>query len=57
MLETVQSAKESGFEVLGTWEREVTREHVDEKGANIGERGKKWVGIKVWYGLVIRKVR
>ncbi|KAL6151890.1 hypothetical protein ACJQWK_10147 [Exserohilum turcicum] len=55
--ETVQSAKESGFEVLGTWEREVTREHVDEKGANIGERGKKWVGIKVWYGLVIRKVR
>lgn len=52
--DTVAAAQKAGFKVLSVKEREMTREDV-ESGA-VGERGWKWVGTKVWYGLVVRKV-
>jgi len=26
----------------------------DDLGAVVGERGKKWIGINVWFGFVMR---
>ncbi|KAH7384312.1 S-adenosyl-L-methionine-dependent methyltransferase [Phaeosphaeria sp. MPI-PUGE-AT-0046c] len=51
---TVDEAARSGFEVMSVKEREVTK--ADMGSGAIGERGWKWVGTKVWYGLVVRKV-
>ncbi|KAF2838164.1 S-adenosyl-L-methionine-dependent methyltransferase [Patellaria atrata CBS 101060] len=52
--ETVEVAKKEGFEVMGTVkERAVTQEMVDSLGVRAG----KWVGVKVWYGLVLKRVR
>jgi SAM-dependent methyltransferase len=52
--DTIAEARRAGFEVLSVKEREMAKEDV-ESGA-VGERGWKWVGTKVWYGLVVRKV-
>jgi hypothetical protein len=35
-------------------EREMAKEDVE--CGRVGDRGWKWVGTKVWYGLVLRKV-
>lgn len=52
--ETAQAAKEAGFEVLDLRERKMDADIV-EKGL-VGERGRKWIGINVWYGLVLKRV-
>lgn len=52
--ETVDEARRAGFQVEHVMERMMTKDHV-ESGA-VGERGWKWVGVKVWYDLVLRKV-
>lgn len=52
--ETVQAATKAGFEVVGLKERIMTREDV-EKGS-VGERGLKWVGIHVWYGVLLKRL-
>ncbi|KAF1973781.1 S-adenosyl-L-methionine-dependent methyltransferase [Bimuria novae-zelandiae CBS 107.79] len=49
---TVGAAREVGFEVVQVKERAVTKEDVES--GSVGERGKKWVGVRVWYGVVLR---
>ncbi|KAF2681639.1 S-adenosyl-L-methionine-dependent methyltransferase [Lentithecium fluviatile CBS 122367] len=51
--ETVAEAQRAGFEVLDVQEQSVKREDVES--GRVGERGKKWVGTRVWYGLWLRK--
>lgn len=60
--ETVEAAVEGGLEVVesdeggvhfGVKERTVEQEMI-ERGL-VSERGRKWVGRKVWYGMVLRK--
>ncbi|KAF5846324.1 hypothetical protein GGP41_003741 [Bipolaris sorokiniana] len=53
--EVLEQARESGFEVVGVREREVTRGDLD--GGVVGGRGEKWVGVKVWMGVLVRKVK
>ncbi|KAF1846893.1 S-adenosyl-L-methionine-dependent methyltransferase [Cucurbitaria berberidis CBS 394.84] len=52
--ETVQAAGECGFEVVEVRERAMSREDVE--CGRVGSRGGKWVGVKVWFGVVVRKV-
>jgi len=52
--ETFDEAVRAGFEVASVRERAVEMEDVVE--GRVGERGKKWVGVRVWYGIVVRKV-
>ena len=52
--ETVAEAKKAGFEVVGdVRERAVTEDLINE--GVVGERARKWVGTKVWYGVILRK--
>lgn len=51
---TIDEAMRAGFEILGVREREVSRGDVES--GMVGERGWKWVGVKVWYGVVLRKI-
>ncbi|KAH8725919.1 S-adenosyl-L-methionine-dependent methyltransferase [Phaeosphaeriaceae sp. PMI808] len=53
--DTVDEAKRAGFDVLSVKERDVTKE--DVQTGMVGERGRKWVGINVWYGVIVQKVR
>lgn len=52
--ESVAAAKRAGLEVV----REVGERTVEgtmlERG-EVGQRGSKWVGVKVWFGFVVRK--
>lgn len=51
--ETIQTAKKSGFELV----EDVEEIQVDEELAkSLGPRGMKWVGVKVWFGGIWRKV-
>ncbi|KAF2809069.1 S-adenosyl-L-methionine-dependent methyltransferase [Mytilinidion resinicola] len=50
--ETGEVARGCGLEVLGVWERAV--EEGDLEGG-VGERGRKWVGRRVWFGVLVRK--
>ncbi|KAF2873586.1 S-adenosyl-L-methionine-dependent methyltransferase [Massariosphaeria phaeospora] len=52
--ETVAEAQRAGFEVVSLRERKVEESDV-ESGA-VGKRGLKWVGMHVWYGVLLRKV-
>lgn len=52
--ETVQAAKDAGLELVEAKERSVRAEDV-ETGV-VGKRGAKWIGCKVWFGIVVRKV-
>lgn len=54
VVDTVIAAQKAEFEVVSYKEREMTKEDV-ESGA-VGERGWKWVGIKVWYSVLVRKL-
>ncbi|KAF1949840.1 S-adenosyl-L-methionine-dependent methyltransferase [Byssothecium circinans] len=47
-------ARRCGFEVLEVRERGVRREDVE--GGVVGGRGRKWVGVRVWFGVVLRKM-
>ncbi|KAF2126614.1 S-adenosyl-L-methionine-dependent methyltransferase [Dothidotthia symphoricarpi CBS 119687] len=51
--ETVDEARKCGFEVLSVREREVGRGDV-ESGV-VGNRGNKWIGVRVWFGVVLRR--
>ncbi|KAF2104420.1 S-adenosyl-L-methionine-dependent methyltransferase [Rhizodiscina lignyota] len=62
--ETVEAAREEGLEVvdvdeggvkLSVRERTVENDMI-EKGL-VSERGRKWIGKHVWYGVVLRRVR
>jgi SAM-dependent methyltransferase len=51
--EVLEEAKKWGFVLEGiTQEREVGEEDVGE-GRLLGGRGKKWIGVKVWFGMVL----
>lgn len=50
---TVTAAKEAGFEIVIVKERSMTKDDVES--GRVGERGRKWIGIQVWYGLVLRR--
>ncbi|KAL1797735.1 hypothetical protein ACET3X_004341 [Alternaria dauci] len=52
--ETAAAARAAGLDVLSVDEREMRKEDVE--GGAVGERGWKWVGTKVWYGMVLRRV-
>lgn len=50
--EVVEEAGRWGFEVTwGPVEREVSREDLE----GLGRRAEKWVGVRVWWGIVFRK--
>ncbi|KAF2997192.1 hypothetical protein E8E13_006329 [Curvularia kusanoi] len=53
LAQTVQAAQDVGLEVVAARERKVEEEDI-EKGV-VGERGRKWKGVKVWFGVVVRK--
>ncbi|CZR62851.1 uncharacterized protein PAC_12748 [Phialocephala subalpina] len=51
--EVLDEGRKWGFEVLGSvGEREVGEKDIGE-GKLLGPRGKKWVGVDVWFGLVM----
>jgi len=52
--ETVEAAERAGFEVLEVRERGV--EAGDVREGMVGGRGVKWVGWRVWYGVLVRRV-
>lgn len=52
--ESAEAAMQAGLDIVG----EVKEREVDEAMMGMGEvggRGKKWIGVKVWYGFVVRK--
>ena len=53
LAETVQAAHEAGLEVVSARERSVSE--ADVRSGVVGTRGGKWIGCKVWYGIVLRK--
>jgi len=53
LAETVAEAKKSGFEIVEAHERSIKQTDIDT--GVVGSRGGKWIGCKVWYGLVLRK--
>jgi SAM-dependent methyltransferase len=55
LADTVKAAGEAGLEVLEVKEREMAREDVES--GRVGERGWKWVGVKVWFGVMVKKAR
>ena len=52
--ETREHAQRAGFEVLDIRERRVEKKDL-EKGI-VGVRGGKWIGVLVWYGLMLKKI-
>ncbi|KAJ4362310.1 hypothetical protein N0V83_010403 [Neocucurbitaria cava] len=50
--DTVLEAQRAGFEVLGTRERSV---EVGDVEGESGEQGAKWVGVKVWFAVWVRR--
>jgi SAM-dependent methyltransferase len=55
MQETVDAAVQAGFEVVGEVEERAAGEEMIQKGV-VGERGRKWLGTNVWYGMILRRV-
>jgi SAM-dependent methyltransferase len=53
LAETVQGAEGAGLRVVQARERRV--EESDVQRGVVGKRGAKWVGCKVWFGVVVRK--
>lgn len=51
--ESVGAAEGAGFVVERVVERGV--EPGDVESGIVGKRGNKWIGVKVWYGMVVRK--
>jgi len=51
--EVLEEARRWGFELVGdVGERGVGLE--DLETSVVGERGKKWVGVKCWFGMVLK---
>jgi hypothetical protein len=54
--EVLEEGKKWGFRLEGeVGERMVGEEDVGE-GKLLGSRGRKWIGVKVWFGMVLRYV-
>lgn len=53
LAETVQCAEEAGLRVVQARERSV--EETDIQSGVVGSRGGKWIGCKVWFGVVVSK--
>ncbi|KAK4507888.1 hypothetical protein PRZ48_001623 [Zasmidium cellare] len=53
--ETVEAAKKAGLELVGEVKEVTMSEDMIRSGA-VGERGRKWIGTKVWYGSIFRKL-
>jgi 2-polyprenyl-3-methyl-5-hydroxy-6-metoxy-1,4-benzoquinol methylase len=53
--ETVDAATQVGFEVVGQVVERAVSEEMIEKGF-VGERGRKWLRVRVWYGMILRRV-
>lgn len=52
--EAVEEAERVGFKLVGEpVERGVGVEDVGPKRV-LGERGRKWIGVKCWFGVVLR---
>lgn len=52
--EVVEMARKEGFELVGqVKERSISEEMLEM----LGDRARKWVGMKVWYGMIVRRVR
>ena len=52
--ETVDAAEVAGFTIIGdVKERGVTQGMIDE--GIVGERAKKWIGVNMWCGMILRK--
>jgi hypothetical protein len=52
--EVVAEGKKWGFVLEGSVaEREVREEDIGE-GRLLGPRGRKWIGVRVWFGMVMR---
>jgi SAM-dependent methyltransferase len=52
--ETIDAAISAGFEVVG----EIRETAISEdmvKGGVVGVRGRKWIGVNVWYGMLLKK--
>jgi SAM-dependent methyltransferase len=52
VVETVDEANTQGFDVVGSVRETEVKEGMIEM---LGERGRKWVGTSVWYGMVLRR--
>jgi len=50
--EVIAAGKEEGFEMVG--EMKEKRMEESDVGVTVGERGRKWIGVKVWFGCVMR---
>ncbi len=50
--EVVEEGEKLGFSVVG----DVSERGIEEGdlGTVVGERGKKWVGVRVWFGFIMR---
>ncbi|EON69933.1 hypothetical protein W97_09198 [Coniosporium apollinis CBS 100218] len=53
--ETVQGARAAGLELVGEVRERSVSEEMVESGV-VGKRGRKWVGVRVWYGFVVRRI-
>jgi SAM-dependent methyltransferase len=53
--EVVEEGRKWGFELVGEMGERAVREEDLEAGL-LGERGRKWIGTKVWFGCVMRCV-
>lgn len=52
--EVLQEARNHGFELIGEMlERGIEESDIASKV--VGQRGRKWVGVKVWFGGVLRR--
>jgi SAM-dependent methyltransferase len=51
--EVVEEGRKWGFELVGEMGERAVREEDLEVGV-LGERGRKWIGTKVWFGCVMR---
>ncbi|KAF1933321.1 S-adenosyl-L-methionine-dependent methyltransferase [Didymella exigua CBS 183.55] len=54
LAQTVQGATDAGLAVVSARERSVAERDVED--GVVGKRGAKWIGCKVWFGVVVRRV-
>ena len=55
---TVDAAEKAGFEVMGNARELAVDQKMIDAGivdGTVAERARKWVGIKIWYGVMVRK--
>ncbi|KAF2632972.1 S-adenosyl-L-methionine-dependent methyltransferase [Macroventuria anomochaeta] len=53
LAEAVQAAQDAGLQLVEAKERSMEEE--DVRSGVVGKRGRKWIGCKVWFGIVLRK--